>query len=412
MLLLTKPVPRLLACLLLVAAGALATAGAAAAQESAACAAAPSNPTGPVQAAVGGRLVFKLDSNRTTGFGWTVSQQPDAAVARFVSDDYIEPQQALPGAGGQECFTFDAVGAGSTIVELAYRRPFEPNVAPARTASVRLVVTSAAGPVALATAVATPAVAPTPTRPPSVPAAPPTAAPTGFWLDSPPRSFNAPGTAGPPQAPPMGNTDSRCRTQEAAPSGPAETAVADAGWTLESYWPPITNGDLTLVTALADYDGMCRPMQFNVFAFVNGVYAGTLSPEPMDSRADGELAGPPATAVRVPSPTSIEATFLRYAANDPACCPSGGTDRVVYAVQQVQGRPLVVPTEITRLPPGAAPAAQVPVRLPNTGEVPEAAPAGALLGALGVALVAMGVALGRRWRVAGPARAVLHRLRR
>jgi hypothetical protein len=39
----------------------------------------------------------------------------------------------------------------------------------------------------------------------------------------------------------------------------------------------------------AGYDGMCRPRQYQDFVFVGSVFAGTLSPQPMDSRTDGAL---------------------------------------------------------------------------------------------------------------------------
>jgi inhibitor of cysteine peptidase len=116
----------------------------AAAQQSSACDSAVSNPTGPVSAPAGQTFGFRLDSNHTTGYSWIITQPPNSAVADPLDMTYIEPQQGLPGAGGQDCFTFSAAAPGSTSVELAYRRPFEPNAPPGKTGTVMLVVTGAA----------------------------------------------------------------------------------------------------------------------------------------------------------------------------------------------------------------------------------------------------------------------------
>jgi LppP/LprE lipoprotein len=222
----------------------------------------------------------------------------------------------------------------------------------------------------------------------------PVAAQAASWLDEPPRGWNPPG-AGVPPAPPTQNSDPRCAAGARTPGTPPEQAVAAAGWSLKDFWPPITSGNLELVTALADYDGMCRPNQFNVFVFSNGTYAGTLSAMNMNSRTDGVLDGTPSTAVQA-SDGRIEATFLRYAPSDPLCCASGGTSHVLYQIQQVQGQPVVVPTQITHAA-AAAPAAsaQVPARLPATGAADDTVPLPGLLALVGVGLLATGAALAR-----------------
>ena len=42
-----------------------------------------------------------------------------------------------------------------------------------------------------------------------------------------------------------------------------------------------------MISGLAAYDGMCRPLGYQSFVFVDGVFAGTVSPEPMNSRTTG-----------------------------------------------------------------------------------------------------------------------------
>jgi heat shock protein HslJ len=65
---------------------------------------------------------------------------------------------------------------------------------------------------------------------------------------------------------------------------------------------------------------MCRPNQYQDFVFVRGVFAGTLSPQLMDSRTDGAL-----SQVSLQSATRLTVVYARYASADPLCCPSRTT---------------------------------------------------------------------------------------
>jgi LppP/LprE lipoprotein len=216
------------------------------------------------------------------------------------------------------------------------------------------------------------------------------------WLDGPPVGWNTAG-APLPTAPPLQNTDPRCREREDAPSSPEENQVTGRGWKLEGYWPTLRSGNLVLVTALADYDGMCRPMEFNVFVFDGGRYAGTLSPEAMASRTDGQIAGGDAAPATVNADGTIAADFVRYADSDPLCCPSLGTTHVVYQVRQAAGGPVVNPIQIgSRGMGGGGAAVQVPSRLPVTGTLVDRPLAAGGLAGLGAVLVLLGGALRRR----------------
>lgn len=53
---------------------------------------------------------------------------------------------------------------------------------------------------------------------------------------------------------------------------------------------------------------------------MRGVFAGTLSPEPMDSRTDGAVG-----RVTLQGGNRLTAEYERYSATDPLCCPSGTT---------------------------------------------------------------------------------------
>ncbi|MGI8914320.1 MAG: LppP/LprE family lipoprotein [Chloroflexota bacterium] len=191
-----------------------------------------------------------------------------------------------------------------------------------------------------------------------------TTAQSATWLDSTPRAWNVP-AAGPPKAPPLQNGDPRCRTREVSPSSAEESLLTGMGWKLEAYWPALVIGERTLVTALADYDGMCRPLAFNVFVFTSGKYAGTLSPVNMNSRSDGVLDTPNGKFGVSDWPDGrIQAVFTRYAAADPLCCPSRGTTTVTYQVHMLNGSPVLVPVTLSS---SAAAIARVPAQMPATG---------------------------------------------
>jgi len=157
----------------------------------------------------------------------------------------------------------------------------------------------------------------------------------GSWLDAPLQNWNTPGATA-PQAPPV---DPGLNADCAGTARPAEThedaAVSDAGWALVGTYQGAYG--MKVVLGTSSWDGMCRPFRYPAFVFVNGTFAGTLSPEPMAARADGSL-------IRSSiSRDSLSADFSRYADTDPLCCPSG-TSYVNYSVQTVNGYPVVVPS--------------------------------------------------------------------
>jgi inhibitor of cysteine peptidase len=94
--------------------------------------------TAPVSVARGQTLVVALDANVTTGYRWeatpgfaptlSLTGTPDLSV-----QSAVQGQVVPPGAPGVMTFRFLAAAAGTTTLELAYRRPFEPNVAAAKT---------------------------------------------------------------------------------------------------------------------------------------------------------------------------------------------------------------------------------------------------------------------------------------
>jgi hypothetical protein len=66
---------------------------------------------------------------------------------------------------------------------------------------------------------------------------------------------------------------------------PEDQALTDAGWSLPA--PYLAGWGMLAVDGASSYDGMCRPLGYNGFVFVAGIFAGTISPDLMDSRTTG-----------------------------------------------------------------------------------------------------------------------------
>jgi hypothetical protein len=168
--------------------------------------------------------------------------------------------------------------------------------------------------------------------------------PAAGWLDRPLAGWNvrgaplpapSPGTAEPPEA-----LTSRCELSLTSPTG-AERAVAAAGWIPFRYFDrQLREHDLEVVGGLTGSDGMCRPTGFNVFVFVAGRFAGTLSPVAMDSRTDG-VSG----AIRILSAGAVSAEYARYEQADALCCPSSRVT-VTFQVDRAAPSAVIVPTSI------------------------------------------------------------------
>ena len=131
----------------------------------------------------------------------------------------------------------------------------------------------------------------------------------------------------------------RCRLTP--PRGtPAEKAVDGADRVpFHNFDRRLVREGVEVVGGMAGSDGMCRPTNYNLFVFVRGRFAGTLSPLAMTSRLDASSG-----AVRLPLP-QITAEFARYAASDPLCCPSS---RVIvhYRIERGGAGAVVVPIEV------------------------------------------------------------------
>jgi predicted secreted protein len=99
-----------------------------------------SDPAVPVTVKQGTVFSLVLDSNRTTGYGWSVEGSVDKSVVKLIGSDYRQPSTKLVGAGGADVLKFRAVGKGKTVVFLRYARPWEKGVEPVRRAAFVIIV--------------------------------------------------------------------------------------------------------------------------------------------------------------------------------------------------------------------------------------------------------------------------------
>jgi hypothetical protein len=168
--------------------------------------------------------------------------------------------------------------------------------------------------------------------------------PEPTWLDRPLKSWNIPGRAIPRTTTVERNIDEvtkRCALAPIKRNTSGERALADAGWVpFYMFDRQIVQGDVEVVGGLSGADGMCRPMGFNVFVFVAGRFAGTLSPAAMASLTDLSLAG----GIRL-AEDMVAADFARYVESDALCCPSGRVT-VRYRIDRSTTPPVVVPVAV------------------------------------------------------------------
>jgi hypothetical protein len=159
------------------------------------------------------------------------------------------------------------------------------------------------------------------------------AAADGSWLDGPLDNWNEAGMEI-PEAPMGLMVDPLCQAQRRPPETDADEALAARGWTLLGSYQ--AGWGIVAVKALSGYDGMCRPIGHQEFVFVDGAFAGTISPSLMNSREDG------AGAVQLVGQEQLTASYRRYKPEDALCCPSGSAE-VVFQIDRSGTVPILVP---------------------------------------------------------------------
>ena len=161
-----------------------------------------------------------------------------------------------------------------------------------------------------------------------------------IWLDEPLTNWNAPIPSIPAAPIRTGNSfiESTCEGLAREPRTVEDRAVQKLGWTL--FEPEQKFGNATIISAMLFTDGMCRPFQYQAFVFMRGMFVGTISPMPMDSRTDGSQ-----LTIRFTNESILTADFNRYGASDAQCCPSR-VSRVTYTIQRRNGSYVLTPITV------------------------------------------------------------------
>jgi hypothetical protein len=184
------------------------------------------------------------------------------------------------------------------------------------------------------------------------------------WLDlAAPPAWNDPSAKIPraPTSTPDPLLATQCARQVRPAASAADRAVIAAGWKLMGASQRF--GGTEVVGGQSAFDGMCRPLGYQFFVFAGGRLAGTISPEPMDSRTDGAAQIP-----QLVSAGELVAVFSRYAPSDPLCCPSRVTT-VQYRLEKGPKGQVLVATTAATLPTGEPKAAATPAA-PAEGSPP------------------------------------------
>jgi inhibitor of cysteine peptidase len=98
------------------------------------------NPQQTITVKLGQPFAITLESNRTTGYQWELAQPLDGAILKLANSEYKAPNTTRVGAGGEEVWTFQTVGKGKAEILMKYVRPWEKDVAPAKTQTFKVVV--------------------------------------------------------------------------------------------------------------------------------------------------------------------------------------------------------------------------------------------------------------------------------
>jgi inhibitor of cysteine peptidase len=86
------------------------------------------DPAGTVEVNTNKEFIVTLDANPTTGYFWQASY--DKGILKLVDKTYKQNNTRTPtvGVGGIDTFRFQALKAGSTEIQFAYKRPWESEI--------------------------------------------------------------------------------------------------------------------------------------------------------------------------------------------------------------------------------------------------------------------------------------------
>jgi hypothetical protein len=167
------------------------------------------------------------------------------------------------------------------------------------------------------------------------------------WLDRPLTPWNQPVAVIPSAqagTESHGELERRCGSNSLTAS-PTAAAIRKAGWVpFLLFDRAIARDGVEVIGGMtAAATPGCEPAMFNLFVFVGGTLAGTISPIVMEQGRDAVVG-----AVRVTGADALTAEFARYTTKDTACCPSSRV-RVTYRIERAGSQPTLVPTDIRTL---------------------------------------------------------------
>lgn len=163
----------------------------------------------------------------------------------------------------------------------------------------------------------------------------------GAWLDRPLTQWNTPGMQVSRANSNLAANREFCASTIRQPQTSEDQLLADRGWFLTSAYQG--GWGIVVIQAQGGWDGMCRPWDYQGFVFVDGVFAGTIAPEPMGPRSDGSASF---TYLRE---GTLSVEFVRYADSDPLCCPSLPSANVIYHVDRTASGPVLIAENVFRV---------------------------------------------------------------
>ena len=95
---------------------------------------------GQIEVKAGDQFVVELEGNPSTGYTWEARDLDTNMFQQIGDAEFTSGDPGLVGAGGTLALTFKAIQAGTGTLTLVYHRSWEPDVAPADTFTVTVIV--------------------------------------------------------------------------------------------------------------------------------------------------------------------------------------------------------------------------------------------------------------------------------
>lgn len=96
--------------------------------------------SGSVTVKNGQLFEISLKGNPTTGYNWEAAPPFDDRLLSQVGMPEFKPDSNLLGAPGMQVFRFKALKKGETTLKLVYRRPWEKDVPPLDTFTIKVII--------------------------------------------------------------------------------------------------------------------------------------------------------------------------------------------------------------------------------------------------------------------------------